>query len=206
MNCYTVLSLLFGEENLNIIRCDEGTDAVAGKINILNQWEVLYGGGGLFAVTTDFKIIIVVPTLASTDPLHLAIAIHEAHHVKRWLKHRRLPKQKILLWLEEKRTNEEATAFAKTIATGETLEEMLGVFKTSSLIYNPLFAVQCFIVSMLMRNRWIHRLTFMALDHQSRKKTGEDYTTLYAKRQSRLMNVPELSHEKCERCQAEEAA
>jgi hypothetical protein len=192
MNCWDALCLILGEEALHITHEEDCSDSVAGKINVLVHWEVLWHGTGMFAVTDRGHGVVVLPTLASTDPLHLAIAIHEAHHAKGWLKHKRMNDRGIILWWEEKVTNRESIRFAKTIATGQVLEDMIGVFKISTCTYGPLFKAQQVILKRLMQISLFKGLTLMMLDHQCLKKTGNTFEQETLKRQARLMNLPEM--------------
>lgn len=226
MNCLEVLHLILGEENVIVksesdLMFTQGESLDPTKVNVIQTLEVMFTGGALFLVTDTEKMVIALPTLVSTDPNHLAFAIHEAFHAKRWIENRGVRPAPLVAflqvpngrqyhliptwfntirttmrtWKEERETNAEASTFAKQVFEGKDLEEILLVFKLSTNIYNPTTLIQTKILKRLVYSRaqrFILPLLTHMMDRLSRKAYGHDFATQCAIQQSRLMNIPEM--------------
>jgi hypothetical protein len=226
MNCLEAVNIILGEENI-VVKSEEnylkmGTEMFdSERVNVVQSLEVLFSGGALFCVTSDSKQLIVLPTLISEDPNHVAFAIHEAFHAKRWREgtaikpttveaflvtpsgriYHLIPtwfntiRSVLRTWKEENATNREATEFVKEHLQGEDLEAALHVFRSSNMGYHPLVLIQVKITTKLMftrANKILFPLMLHMLNCMSKKKTGRDFTTEFAAYQARLMNIPEL--------------
>lgn len=204
MNCWDLLCLVLGEENLYTATRD--ADLQPDKISVNQDPSIIFTMMGAFLVTKTGHLLVVLPTLASTDPLHLGIALHEAIHAKRWQEgHHGITSRYWLcrLW-EEWQTNREAKRLTKAMFQGETRKDVFQLLKVSDQFYNPLVTLATMVLMTVNRADWIRNLMARWLDWKSHRQTGLPFAEACQIYMDRIQAIPE--NHTCDRCLAEQAA